>query len=263
MPLNDSRAGITPGVSVIPHAQRINDADAQRIVDEFELSDRKELQRQFDHWAVFYREIRTNQDKGTTPSAVRDKAKRIANYASRLAKELADIDPKTRLALGMFQLDQAIREEMSDDIAGLSKYGIVTVFEDPTPNGLFELGPVAGGVRFLARRAGEIEKRITATMRATGHKKPVLYESSNALMMLIQNIRTFWEEQGFPYTRSFDDWDDEGDKPDAIPSNPASRFTMRIVSQIAPTVTARQVERAMKEQIKAFGLSQITTGQKK
>lgn len=254
--------GYSANLLDMSYAQRLSNEDASRLSGEYGLANTSALQEAFALWAIIYRNNSAMYDNAPSPSIVRDTAKDIAKWARKLSEVLDGLDGRTRRAVEQVVFDDQTPFTLRHDFDVLQVHGAATAHEMRIPNKAevhvergMDLDVIASGVRLLEDQARRTAEHIQKVMDDKGRKKPKLYESDFALVMLINAIREYWEREKGPYTRSFDDFDDLTGKPAAIPKNAASNFTVSIVALIAPHYSASQVERAMKEHIKTWGKS--------
>jgi len=246
------------------YAQRLSSEDAEELSQRYDLSNPKELKDQFDQWAIIYRNNKQMHDDAPTPTVVRDTASAIANWAKKLAEELDGLDGRTRNAIETTYLDDSATPHVIRDFALLNQHGLTDINltgDDKLPIRHIDLEPLASGVRLIEHNASRTVANIEAAEKRHGRKKPSLYASSFALVMLVNNVRIFWEDEVGPYTRQFDENCPMTDSNDGYPIKPASEFTVEIAQWIDPDISGHQVNRAMKEHIKTFGRSKPKIGQ--
>jgi len=237
----------------------LSDEDAQALAEEFRIDDPAELQEQFSGWQWAY-DYGKARDASLSPSNLRDELAGLARKARRLEEALGEADMKTCRALE--DVSRRLLEAQSDKpyLDRLDKVGLLRR-ADPLPMTHADLQTMYAAVRFIAENA-EVKAESIHTLITTpddkgktNKKPPRSYKTKPALYTLVINIRSYWEKAIGPYTREFDDYDEDADRPAQIPRNAAAKFTTECVQRIDQSINAPTIEKAMQECIAHQGSS--------
>lgn len=231
-------------------AQTLSDEEAKRLTDSYALPNSEALKDEFALWSLFYRNVRAMDDEAPSTATVRDTAREIAKRAATLADELNGLDGATVSAVAAVKFDDTTPAYLREDFDTLKTHGVAIEISEDRLHLVLEVA--AAAVRVLQDQAQQVATRLEQVLEETGKRKAKPYESTWALINLIGHIRQYWEQTGQTYSRYFDDFDDETGKPAAPPKNDATKFTVELVGLIDPHVSARKIERAMKEHIQHF-----------
>ena len=227
----------------------LTDEEAAELANNFGISDPADFQKTFENWLEAYQRGHA-RDNSISPSGVRDELRKIAKSAAKLEDTLANASGKTFRSLTRVSPSFVENPELAEDLERLHTAGLIGTVA-PTPMIEADIRTMFAAIRFIARHADASAEGIDAVMQKEKKRTPPRsYDNKPALYMLILNIQNFWEANIGPYTRHFDDFDDESGNAAQIPKNPASKFTVACVQRINPDIQAPTIAKAMRERIK-------------
>lgn len=234
----------------------LTDEEAAELASAYGICDPADLKETFKNWLWAY-QYGQRRDDSLSPTGVRNELQKIAKSAAKLEGELANASGKTVRSLASVSPSFLEHPDLSDDLERLNQAGLIGSVA-PTPMIDADIRTMFAAIRFIARHADASATGIDTVMQNDGRKTPPRgYASKPALYTLVGNIKTYWEANVGPYTRNFDDYDDDSGKPAQIPQNAASRFTVECVQRINPDIQTPTIAKAMQERIKPPKASEL------
>ncbi len=216
------------------------------------LDDVRALKEEFATNAIIYRNNK-QWNSGPTPVVIRDTAQAIAKHAAALEEELDGLDGVTLRNIRDLNINQLGDENNSHEIDALIRHGIVQEIIDGDGEAELDIDLIHLAVKLMASQAQGTVNHLESVFKKYGSKTPKpSYKSRQELMMLVLNLRTFWNKQtGEDITSGFDEIDEYGE-PAIIPTSVSAKFFVDILKLMIPGISASQVREVMKDCKKTF-----------